>query len=109
MVTGRPRTWDELEMMAARIQAGERAKVRTVWRFVWQGAAAEALTCDALAWQTSEGSGRIIEAEATVRVNNPRALLGHFIHINAGCESAREPPLCHIRNPYTSSSVRVPI
>jgi len=76
---------------------------------VWQGAAAEALTCDALAWQTSEGSGRIIEAEATVRVNNPRALLGHFIHINAGCESAREPPHCHIRNPYTSSSVRVPI
>ncbi len=64
---------------------------------MWQGAAAEALTCDALAWQTSEGSGRIIEAEATVRVNNPRALLGHFIHI------------CHIRNPYTSSSVRVPI
>lgn len=48
---------------------------------MWQGAAAEALTCDALAWQTSEGSGRIIEAEATVRVNNPRALLGHFIHI----------------------------
>src|SRR6266404_8995776 len=47
-----PRTWDELEMMAARIQAGERAKgKKEFWGFVWQGAAAEALTCDALEWQ----------------------------------------------------------
>ena len=39
-----PRTWDELESMAARIQAGERAKgKKEFWGFVWQGAADEGL------------------------------------------------------------------
>ncbi len=61
---GPPRTWDELESMAARIQAGERAKgKKEFWGFVWQGAAAEALTCNALEWQASEGGGRIIEED----------------------------------------------
>jgi trehalose/maltose transport system substrate-binding protein len=40
-----PRSWDELEIMAARIQAGERAKgKKQFWGFVWQGAADEVLT-----------------------------------------------------------------
>jgi trehalose/maltose transport system substrate-binding protein len=70
-----PRTWDELEIMAARIQAGERAKGRKqFWGFVWQGAADEGLTCDALEWQASEGGGRIIEADQTISVNNPQAI-----------------------------------
>jgi trehalose/maltose transport system substrate-binding protein len=70
-----PRTWDELEIMAARIQAGERAKGRReFWGFVWQGAAAEALTCNALEWQAAEGGGRIIEEDQTVSVNNPQAI-----------------------------------
>ena len=57
-----PKTWDELERMAARIQAGERAKGNgEFWGFVWQGAAGEALTCNALEWQASEGGGQIIE------------------------------------------------
>src|SRR5260370_34259798 len=44
-----PRTWDELEIMAARIQAGERAKgKKQFWGFVWQGEGDEVLTCDAL-------------------------------------------------------------
>ena len=70
-----PRTWDELERMAARIQAGERAKgKKEFWGFVWQGAATEALTCNALEWQASEGGGRIIEGDGTISVNNPQAI-----------------------------------
>jgi trehalose/maltose transport system substrate-binding protein len=70
-----PRTWDELEIMAARIQAGERAKgKKQFWGFVWQGAADEVLTCDALEWQASEGGGRIIEEDKTISVNNPQAI-----------------------------------
>src|SRR5467141_4716972 len=70
-----PRTWDELEIMAARIQAGERAKgKKQFWGFVWQGAADEVLTCDALEWQAAEGGGRIIEEDQTISVNNPQAI-----------------------------------
>src|SRR5215475_5661677 len=70
-----PRTWDELETMAARIQAGERAKGnKDFWGYVWQGAAAEALTCNAIEWQAAQGGGRIIESNGTISVNNPAAI-----------------------------------
>jgi trehalose/maltose transport system substrate-binding protein len=70
-----PRTWDELEKMAARIQAGERAKGKTqFWGYIWQGAPSEALTCNALEWQVSEGGGHIIEPDGKISVNNPRAI-----------------------------------
>jgi len=70
-----PRTWEELETMAARIQAGERAKgKKDFWGYVWQGAAAEALTCNAIEWQAAEGGGRIIESNRTISVNNPAAI-----------------------------------
>src|ERR1700723_4694816 len=66
-----PRTWQELETMAARIQAGERAKgQKDFWGLVWEGASSEALTCNALEWQVSEGGGPIIENNV-VTVNNP--------------------------------------
>src|SRR6266436_10093648 len=70
-----PSTWDELERMAARIQAGERAEGRKdFWGYVWQGAAAEGLTCNALEWQVSQGGGRIIEKNKTISVNNSAAI-----------------------------------
>src|SRR6266571_1211362 len=66
-----PRTWEELETMATRIQAGERAKgQKDFWGFVWEGASSESLSCNALEWQVSEGGGPIIENNA-VTVNNP--------------------------------------
>jgi trehalose/maltose transport system substrate-binding protein len=70
-----PRTWDELETMAARIQAGERGKGnKQFWGFVWQGAADEVLTCNALEWQAPDGGGRVIEEDRTISVNNPQAI-----------------------------------
>ena len=61
--------------MAERIQRGERAKGnKDFWGYVWQGADAEALTCNALEWQASEGGGRIIEDDRTISVNNPAAI-----------------------------------
>jgi trehalose/maltose transport system substrate-binding protein len=70
-----PRTWDELEHMAERIQTGERAKgKKDFWGYVWQGNAAEGLTCNALEWQAAAGGGRIIERDRTISVNNPAAI-----------------------------------
>jgi trehalose/maltose transport system substrate-binding protein len=69
-----PRTWDELQAMAATIQKGERARGNAdFWGFVWQGAAYEGLTCNALEWQVTEGGGRIVEDDGTISVDNPRA------------------------------------
>jgi trehalose/maltose transport system substrate-binding protein len=73
-----PRTWDELEKMAVRIQAGERAGgKRDFWGFVWAGAIvsdSEQLTCEGLEWQVAEGGGHIIESDRKVSVNNPNVI-----------------------------------
>lgn len=70
-----PKTWDELDMMARRIQAGERARgVKDFWGFVWQGAPGEGLTCSGLEWQIGDGGGRIIEDDKTISVNNPQTI-----------------------------------
>src|SRR5271169_4276857 len=70
-----PKTWNELEIMAKRIQTGERAKGnKGFWGYVWQGAPSEALTCNALEWQVSEGGGTILDESGRITVNNPAAI-----------------------------------
>jgi trehalose/maltose transport system substrate-binding protein len=69
-----PLTWAELEEMAFVIQSGERAEGNSeFWGYIWQGAAYEGLTCNALEWQVSAGGGQIIEADGLITVNNPQA------------------------------------
>jgi trehalose/maltose transport system substrate-binding protein len=70
-----PKTWEELEVMARRIQSGERASGnKDFWGFVWEGAPSEVLTCNALEWQVSDGGGTILEQDGKVTVNNPRTI-----------------------------------
>jgi trehalose/maltose transport system substrate-binding protein len=70
-----PKTWDELERMATRIQSGERARgEKDFWGYVWQGGVDEDLTCSSLEWQISDAGGRIIEDDKTISVNNPRVI-----------------------------------
>jgi trehalose/maltose transport system substrate-binding protein len=46
-----PRTWDELEKMAVKIQNGERARGnKNFWGFVWSGTDAETLSCQGVEW-----------------------------------------------------------
>jgi trehalose/maltose transport system substrate-binding protein len=69
-----PRTWDELQQMSVRIQAGERAKgKKDFWGFVFAGAIAtdsEQLAMEGLEWQAAEGGGHIIEPDGKISINN---------------------------------------
>lgn len=70
-----PKTWEQLEAMAARIQSGERASgKKDFWGYVWQGGMDEDLTCSGLEWQIAEGGGRIIENDKVISVNNSQAI-----------------------------------
>jgi trehalose/maltose transport system substrate-binding protein len=70
-----PKTWDELETMAKKIQDGEvMAGNEKFWGFVWQGNSYEGLTCDALEWIASSDGGTFIDVNKNVTINNPNAI-----------------------------------
>jgi trehalose/maltose transport system substrate-binding protein len=70
-----PKTWDEMEKMAAKIQAGERSEGgKDFWGFVWPGADSEGLTCLGVEWQADEDGGHIIETDGKISVNNSNAM-----------------------------------
>lgn len=68
-----PKTWDELQTQAKKIQDGEQAANKNFVGFVFQGNAYEGLTCDALEWVYSNGGGNILE-NGKVTLNNPKAI-----------------------------------
>jgi len=68
-----PGTWEQLEQQAQRIVEGESSSNSSFAGFVYQGAANEGLTCNALEWLASSGGGTIAEND-NVTVNNPQAV-----------------------------------
>ncbi|ALN72309.1 ABC transporter substrate-binding protein [Aureimonas sp. AU20] len=70
-----PKTWKELGETAKAVLDGERAAGNTqLTGFVFQGAAYEGLTCDALEWVASNGGGQIVSPEGDITVNNLKAV-----------------------------------
>ncbi|MEO9529222.1 ABC transporter substrate-binding protein [Roseibium sp.] len=69
-----PATWAELTATAKEIMDGERAEGDDdLWGYVFQGAAYEGLTCNAMEWIASSGGGHVVEADGTISVNNENA------------------------------------
>ncbi|MTI69126.1 MAG: ABC transporter substrate-binding protein [Firmicutes bacterium] len=70
-----PKTWDELEKAAKKIQKGEReAGNPDFFGFVFQGNSYEGLTCDAIEWLYSNNAGKIISDDKKITVNNENAV-----------------------------------
>ena len=70
-----PRTWDELERMAVRIQNGERARgQKDFWGFVWPGNVSESVASDTTELDAGEGGGTTIDADGKISVNNPNVI-----------------------------------
>jgi trehalose/maltose transport system substrate-binding protein len=68
-----PNTWGELQRMAQTIQEGERKTDKDFYGFLFQGAAYEGLTCNALEWLASSGAGTIVAPDGKVTINNPQS------------------------------------
>ncbi len=69
-----PKTWAELKKTAEIVQNGERkAGHKDMQGFVFQGAAYEGLTCNAMEWVESYGGGNFVEPDGSVKINNPKA------------------------------------
>ena len=69
-----PSTWAELKATAQKIQDGERAAGNNDMQgFVFQGAAYEGLTCNAMEWVASYGGGNFVQPDGSIEINNPQA------------------------------------
>lgn len=68
-----PKTWQELQTQAQKIQDGEKGANPNFGGFVFQGSAYEGLTCNTLEWLASTGGGQMIE-NGKVTINNPQAV-----------------------------------
>jgi trehalose/maltose transport system substrate-binding protein len=70
-----PKTWEELAVMAKKIQGGERAAGNPDFQgFVFEGKASESVSCNALEWIYSYGGGSLIGPDKKVTINNPNAI-----------------------------------
>jgi trehalose/maltose transport system substrate-binding protein len=70
-----PKTWEEMATTAKTIMEGERAAGKgRLWGFVFQGAAYEGLTCNALEWMRAEAAGNIVEKDGRISVYNDRTV-----------------------------------
>lgn len=68
---GPPESMDELEEMARTIMDGEvQAGEEVFYGYVFQGAAYEGLTCNALEWQAGAGGGTVLTPDGEVVLNN---------------------------------------
>lgn len=71
-----PEDWSTLADVALYIQTEERkAANNKLWGYVFQGAAYEGLTCNALEWIHSYGAGTVVDSDGTITVDDPRAIL----------------------------------
>jgi trehalose/maltose transport system substrate-binding protein len=69
-----PTTWEELTATAAEVMEAERAEGNgDMWGFVFQGAAYEGLTCNAMEWVGAMGGGMIVGEDGSIGINNPQA------------------------------------
>ena len=70
-----PGTWEELTATAKEIMEAERAAGNSeLWGYVYQGAAYEGLTCNAMEWIASYGGGQVVEPDGAISVNNEAAV-----------------------------------
>jgi trehalose/maltose transport system substrate-binding protein len=69
-----PTTWQELTETARLVMEAERAEGNAdIWGIVFQGAAYEGLTCNAMEWIGAMGGGPIVNPDGSIGINNAEA------------------------------------